>query len=229
MNLEQFHHGIRAAREVLQHEGATGALVIMGSQSILASYSVLTLNRELMMSAEVDIMPVAIDSSEIDRLSDHLDGSLGQDSHFQESFGFHVDGISIETSVLPDGWIDRLVPEVDPSSGATGWCLDPHDLAVAKLIAGRPKDIDFVEILVSDRLIDPRVVSEALRSLVDERSTLASERIDAVSAKGLPDAERDRWHKNRRQALTNRREKTTENSPADVLATLRRSTDGDNT
>lgn len=175
MNLEQFHHGIRAAREVLQHEGATGALVIMGSQSILASYSVLTLNRELMMSAEVDIMPVAIDSSEIERLSDHLDGSLGQDSHFQESFGFHVDGISIETSVPPDGWIDRLIPEVDPSSGATGWCLDPHDLAVAKLIAGRPKDIDFVEILVSDRLIDPRVVSEALRSLDDERSTLASE------------------------------------------------------
>jgi hypothetical protein len=139
VNLEQFHHGIRAARDVLRHHGASGALVIMGSQSILASYSAMVLDRELMMSAEVDILPVADDRNEMYRLSDHLDGSLGQESHFHETFGFHVDGISIETSVLPDGWIERLIPEVDPSSGATGWCLDPHDLAVAKLIAGRPR------------------------------------------------------------------------------------------
>ena len=32
MNLEQFHHSIRAAREVLRSEGASGAIVIMGSQ-----------------------------------------------------------------------------------------------------------------------------------------------------------------------------------------------------
>ncbi len=109
----------------------------------------MVLDGALMMSAEVDIMPIAADRHEIDRLSDFLDGSLGQESRFHESFGFHVDGISFETSVLPDGWIDRLIPEVDPSSGATGWCLDPHDLAVAKLIAGRPKDNDFVDILIA--------------------------------------------------------------------------------
>lgn len=39
VNLERFHHGIRAAREVLRHQGAKGALAIMGWQSILASYS----------------------------------------------------------------------------------------------------------------------------------------------------------------------------------------------
>lgn len=125
MNLEQFHHSIRAARDVLRDQGATGALVIMGSQSILASYSARVLDSELMMSAEVDILPVANDRNEVNRLSDHLHGSLGQESPFHESFGFHVDGISIETSVLPGGWIGRLIPEVDPRSDATGWCLDP--------------------------------------------------------------------------------------------------------
>ena len=71
MNLDQFHHGIRAAREVLRHQGASGALVIMGSQSILASYSAVVLDSALMMSAEVDILPIAADRDEINRLSDH--------------------------------------------------------------------------------------------------------------------------------------------------------------
>lgn len=178
MNLEQFHHGIRAAREVLRHHGASGALVIMGSQSILASYSTMVLDQEL------------------------------------------VDGISIETSVLPQGWIDRLIPEVDPSSGATGWCLDPHDLAVAKLIAGRPKDIDFVDILVAQRLVDPAVVREGILAVSDTRATRALERIDALTARGLPDAERARWHANREQSLADRRARTTEPSPAQDLERL---------
>lgn len=220
MNLEQFHHSIRAAREVLQHEGASGALVIMGSQSILASYSAMVLDAALMMSAEVDIMPIASHRHEIDRLSDHLDGSLGQDSQFQESFGFHVDGISIETSVLPDGWVDRLIPEVDPDSGATGWCLDPHDLAVAKLIAGRPKDNDFVEILVAQRLIDPVVVRKALLTLDDQRVSVAVGRLDAAAVLGLPASERSRWHKNRQRSLADRQARTNEPSPADALHRL---------
>lgn len=51
MNLEQFHHGIRAAREVLLHEGASGALVIMGSQSILASYLAMVLGYRTISTA----------------------------------------------------------------------------------------------------------------------------------------------------------------------------------
>lgn len=220
MNLEQFHHGIRAAREVLRHQGASGALVIMGSQSILASYSAMVLDSALMMSAEVDIMPIAADRNEINRLSDHLDGSLGQESHFHESFGFHVDGISIETSVLPEGWVDRLIPEVDPSSGAIGWCLDPHDLAVAKLIAGRPKDNEFVQILIVQRLIDPAVVRERLLPLDDARSRRAVERLDAFAVRALPESERSRWHANRERSLADRRARTSEPSPADDLVRL---------
>ena len=32
--------------------------------------------------------------------------------------------------------------------GAIGWCLEPHDLAVSKLAAGREKDMAFVEVMV---------------------------------------------------------------------------------
>jgi hypothetical protein len=220
LNLEEFHHGIRAAREVLTREGASGALVIMGSQSILAAFSPTALDRRLMMSAEVDVMPVAVDAVEIERLSDYLHGALGQDSYFQQTHGFHVDGISIETSVLPAGWVHRLIPEVDPSSGATGWCIDPHDLAVAKLVAGRPKDVDFVRILIEDRLIDPEIVRAGLESIDDERTALALERVNAMSQRGLPEADRDAWHRRRRQALRDRVARTEEPSPAEVLRVL---------
>jgi hypothetical protein len=30
------------------------------------------------------------------------------------------------------------------TGGAVGWCLEAHDLAVSKLIAGRAKDLEFV-------------------------------------------------------------------------------------
>jgi hypothetical protein len=220
LNLDEFHHGIRAAREIISREGASGALVIMGSQSILAAFPTTALDRRLLMSAEIDIMPVAADEDEIERLSDYLHGAAGQDSRFQETHGFHIDGITIETAVLPPEWVHRLIPAVDPSSGATGWCLDPHDLAVAKLIAGRPKDLDFVRILVEDRLIDPHVVQAGLESIDDERAALAIERAKAMAAHGLPEAERKAWLRRRRQALRDRARRTDEPSPADILQQL---------
>lgn len=90
-------------------------------------------------------------------------------------------------------------------------------LAVAKLIAGRPKDVDFVRILVEDRLIDPQVVRTGLESIYDERAARAIERVDAMSVSGLPDADRKAWHRRRRQALRDRLRETDETSPAEVL------------
>ena len=101
MNLDQFHHGIRAAREVVVREGASGALVVIGSQSILASFPPSVLNSRLLLSAELDVMPVAGDADEIERLTDYVHGALGQDSYFQETHGFHVDGVSIDTRYFP--------------------------------------------------------------------------------------------------------------------------------
>jgi hypothetical protein len=38
-------------------------------------------------------------------------------------------------------------------SGAIGWCLEVHDLAVRKLAAGREKDLHFVQSMVRNRLV----------------------------------------------------------------------------
>ena len=93
-------------------------------------------------------------------------------------------GVSEQTSVLPPGWRDRLVAVRNPNTnGATGWCLDPHDLAVAKLVAGREKDGTFLRALFEARSIDPELVRSRLddTDLAATPRTLAEQRLAAWS------------------------------------------------
>lgn len=46
----------------------------------------------------------------------------------------------------------------DNTAGARGHCLDPHDLVVSKLVAGRMKDLEFADVLLRAGLIDPDVL-----------------------------------------------------------------------
>jgi hypothetical protein len=45
---------------------------------------------------------------------------------------------------------------------AVGWCLEVHDLAAAKLAAGRPKDFDYVKAMVQEKLVSVEVIRERL-------------------------------------------------------------------
>ena len=63
----------------------------------------------------------------------------------------------------PDGWRERLVRvENENTRGNIGWCLEPHDLAVSKLAAGREKDIPFVAALIRHGLVRVETVSARL-------------------------------------------------------------------
>ena len=47
------------------------------------------------------------------------------------------------STTLPAGWANRLVPvSNENTAGAIGWCLDVHDLALSKLVAGRDRDLE---------------------------------------------------------------------------------------
>ena len=61
------------------------------------------------------------------------------------------------------------------TGGATGWCLDVHDLAVSKLAAGRDKDLAFVRVLVQHGMADVDVIQERLGMLA-----LPHERIEEM-------------------------------------------------
>ena len=51
------------------------------------------------------------------------------------------------------------------TNGATGWCLDPTDLAIAKHVAGRAKDIAFTKEMVRYGLIDNEAFLERLQTV----------------------------------------------------------------
>lgn len=48
---------------------------------------------------------------------------------------------------------------------ANAVCLEPHDLVLAKLVAGREKDHEFADALIGRGLVDPKVLLERVDSL----------------------------------------------------------------
>ena len=89
---------------------------------------------------------------------------MGLDSQFYRAFGIYADAVSQNTSTPPRGWRRRLVPfETADTGPGRALCLERHDLAVSKLIAGRPKDIVFVLALCEAKLLSMPTMSERLR------------------------------------------------------------------
>lgn len=177
MHRQQLEHIIRAAA------GITGAseFIIVGSQAVLGQFP--QAPDELLVSIEADVFTLRSPAD-----SDLIDGSIGEGSPFHQTFGYYAHGVSVETAVLPDGWRDRLVPVHNQNTGGgTGLCLEIHDLAVSKLVAGREKDFDFIGGLLRHRLVQVRIFRERLTktSLTPERLQTCLTRLErTVSASG---------------------------------------------
>jgi hypothetical protein len=157
---DELEHAIRAATQIIKDD----QVIIIGSQSILGSYSEDQLPAEATMSPEVDIAPMR--DTDAGALSDQLSFDVGEWSEFHTTYGFYIEGVGKRTAILPPDWEYRLVGvRSEATNNATGLCLDPHDLCAAKLMAHREKDFGFVRALVEARLIDPVVLQQRLASI----------------------------------------------------------------
>jgi hypothetical protein len=155
VNREQLEHAIRAAGAI----SGDRELYIVGSQAILGSIP--RPHADLCRSMEVDIAPRNFPEREA-----LIEGSIGELSPFHETFGFWVDGIDIRTITLPDGWESRLVVVDNANTnGFRGLCLDPGDLAVSKLAAGRDKDMAYVRTMVEEGLVALEAIERRLASV----------------------------------------------------------------
>jgi hypothetical protein len=178
MRRDQLEHAIRTACQIIEHP----AVVVVGSQSILGTFTEEELPPEATMSLEIDILPLAADNDETARLADLIEGIAGEWSSFEEQHGFSIDGVDLTTVVLPNGWRERLIEVQNANTAApagqpryTGWCLDKADLCVAKLCALRQKDQNFVAALLDAGLVDPDVIASRLSSVHGDHQ-LAAER-----------------------------------------------------
>lgn len=129
----------------------TQDLVVIGSQAILGGFP--NAPSELLISNEADLFP-----REHAERSELIDGSIGEGSPFEH---------------------DRLIPVTGENTRfVRGWCLEVHDLAIAKYAAGREKDLDFTKALarhgmIQQELLEERLagtpVDRAVRSLISAR------------------------------------------------------------
>ena len=150
MRRHELEHVLRAAAAVSNEDH----LIVIGSQSVLASAP--DAPAEMLASVEADLWP-----RDRPELADDIDGAIGELSSFHRTFGYHAHGVQPGVATLPEGWRDRLVPlRNENTRGATGWCLDPADAVLAKLVAGRPKDLDFARLAVRAVVVDPSTLRD---------------------------------------------------------------------
>ena len=172
MTREQLEHVIRVAGDIASDD----EIIVIGSQAILGQFP--DAPASLRVSVEADVFP----KNHPDR-ADLIDGSVGEGSPFHATYGYYAQGVGPDTAIVPAGWRDRLVPVCNPNTrGITGWCLEAHDLAVAKAVAGREKDVEFLREAARHGLVDERVVLDrlAMTTLDAARRLLVRERLCAA-------------------------------------------------
>ena len=152
MRRSDLEHLIRAAGRIAGER----ELVIIGSQSLLGQFPHAPV--ALLMSMEADLYPRARPE-----LADKVDGAIGEGSAFHQAHGYYAQGVGPGTATLPRGWQRRLVRVDNPNTnGYAGLCLEVHDLALSKYVAGREKDREFTRELARHGLIDRMTLEKRL-------------------------------------------------------------------
>ncbi len=172
MQRSELEHIIRASGDVTGDD----EIVIIGSQSILGQFPNAPIG--LLVSMEADVYP-----NHNPELADKIDAAIGEGSSFHELHGYYAQGVGPETAVLPSGWKDRVViVKNENTNGIAGLCLEVHDLAISKFVAGRYKDLAFIQELVRHEMIQKNIMLTRLAEtkLKDAERSRFSSKIEAM-------------------------------------------------
>ncbi len=165
MKRSELEHLIRAAGRI----AGAREIVVIGSQAVLGQFPEAPM--ALLRSMEADLYP----RSKPD-LADKVDGAIGEGSRFHEQYGYYAQGVAPDTATLPRGWQRRLVRiENSNTGGYAGLCLEVHDLALSKYVAGREKDLEFTRELAKHGMTDKKTLLKRL----------AATRLDAALARSV--------------------------------------------
>lgn len=136
--------------------------MIIGSQAIHGE--IVDPPDELLQSMEVDMYPLA----DPDR-ADDIDGALGDGSWFEYTNGYFAHGVGPTTAKAPTGWMERLV-RVDveplvPGRKPVAYCMERHDMILAKLVRGEQRDVDYARVAVRAGLVNAAVLQTRIDDL----------------------------------------------------------------
>lgn len=168
MRLRSLTHLLASANAIAQPQ----RIVVIGSSSLLPSFPELGEScAALEQSYDTDILLDPID----DELAGILAEAIGQQSLFASRHGYYADILRPAISeALPVGWESRL-QAVDGFSNV--FALDVYDLALVKLMVGRPKDLDLLSALLERGIVEPDKLRDHYRSVpLGERELTAAGR-----------------------------------------------------
>lgn len=184
MRRSELEHIIRAAGAI----AGVKEIIILGSQSILGQFPFIgEKGIDSSLKAQIDVasnkfnpyrvLSVSVEADimvpENEELADIIEGTIGELSHFHDTFGYYAQAVDSTTAKLPEKWMDRLVPIVNENTnGIKGLCLEIHDLMISKLFASREKDIEFFQAAVKLKIVDKDVLIERLDETMFEKSDI---------------------------------------------------------
>jgi len=152
MKRSELEHLIRAAGRI----AGGREIVVIGSQAVLGQFPDAPI--ALLASMEADLYPKSHPA-----LADTVDGAIGEGSRFHEQYGYYAQGVAPDTATLPRGWQRRLVRiENSNTGGYAGLCLEVHDLALSKYVAGREKDREFTRELARHEMTGKKILLKRL-------------------------------------------------------------------
>jgi Nucleotidyltransferase of unknown function (DUF6036) len=160
----QLEHVVRAASKICEDD----EFIIIGSQSLHGKFP--DIADEILVSQEVDLLAKKqIHKTEFLNV-------IGIDSPFHETFGYYADPVDANTAVLPKNWKNRLVhlKMENNESDVKAYCLEPHDLVIAKLAAGREKDKIFILALLDRGLVNLATIQLRLKETRVSAAKLAT-------------------------------------------------------
>jgi hypothetical protein len=149
---------------------------VVGSAAILAALpdppaGALTATRD------VDVIPPGDD----EQLADRISFVLGEASDFDIEHGYYAQGVSLRTPAFaPTDWPSRALPV--RVADYTAWCMEPHDLVLSKLGAGREKDLEFARDAAGLGLVQCEELLTRLESVrcTDEHRRQITARVQAL-------------------------------------------------
>jgi hypothetical protein len=161
MHIRSLKHILEAVKALIHPKKIT----VLGSSSLLAhDPSLGEPGQPLELSLDVDLLIEPSDEGQAAVLHE----AVGEGSLFHREYGVYADLLRPEIEeTLPPGWRDRCVA-IEGLQHVK--CLDPYDLAVAKLALAREKDMQLLRGLVTRGLIDPNVLRARYQQTpMDER------------------------------------------------------------
>ncbi|MBM3881223.1 MAG: hypothetical protein FJ387_16120 [Verrucomicrobia bacterium] len=173
MRLRSLTQLVDAARALARPE----RIVVIGSSALLPAHPELgEPGQPLDASYDSDLLVSPMD----EELAAVLGEAVGQQSLFAKRHGYYADILRPTIAeTLPAGWESRLhpVPGYD-----NVFALDMYDLALVKLLVGRPKDLDLLRSLLKLGLLESQRLRQHYQQtpLGDHEATTAGRNLTLV-------------------------------------------------